>query len=84
MFDITNDEDKRKKYNEIRYNQAKQDGVVCVCKQVTKRKIQKAVRDGARRFITVKQITEAGSGCGLCKPIVEDIIKEELKNIKQR
>ena len=70
---------KRDAYTEIKQEQAIKDGVVCVCKQVTERKIRKAVREGRRRFISVKQATEAGSGCGLCQPIMQDIIDEELK-----
>lgn len=70
--------DKRALYQEKRAEQAKKDGVICVCKQVTERKIRKAVKDGNRTFIMVKQATEASSGCGLCQPIVEDIIKDEL------
>ncbi|MFK5883894.1 MAG: (2Fe-2S)-binding protein [Candidatus Izemoplasma sp.] len=65
-------------YKERKLDQANIDGVVCVCKQVTERKIRKAVRDGAKRFISVKQRTEAATGCGLCQPIVEDIIADEL------
>lgn len=70
--------DKREKYIEQRLNQARQDGVVCVCKQVTERRIRKAVRSGLRRFVSVKRQTEAASSCGLCQPYVEDIIKDEL------
>ncbi|MBU1020520.1 MAG: (2Fe-2S)-binding protein, partial [Firmicutes bacterium] len=54
-------------------------GVICVCKQVSERKIRKAVREGNRKFIAVKQATEAASGCGLCQPFVEDIINDELQ-----
>ena len=71
--------DKRELYIEQKLEQAKIDGVVCVCKQVTERRIRKAVRNGARRFISVKQRTEAGSSCGLCTPFVEDIIDDEKK-----
>ncbi len=70
---------KRDAYIEIKQEQAIKDGVICVCKQVTERKISKAVKEGRKRFISVKQATEAGSGCGLCQPIVQDIIDDELK-----
>ena len=70
--------DKRSLYLEKKQEQAILDGVICVCKQVTERKIRKAVKEGRRRFVSVKQATEAGSGCGLCQPFVEDIIKDEL------
>ncbi len=70
---------KRDAYIEIKQEQAIKDGVICVCKQVTERKIRKAIKEGRRRFISVKQATEAGSGCGLCQPIIQDIIDDELK-----
>lgn len=71
--------DKRELYKQQKQAQAEKDGVVCVCKQVTERRIKKAVREGRRRFVSVKQATDAGSSCGLCQPIVEDIIQNELK-----
>ncbi len=70
---------KRDAYIEIKQEEAIKDGVICVCKQVTERKIRKAVKDGRKRFVSVKQATEAGSGCGLCQPIVQDIIDSQLK-----
>ncbi len=71
--------DKRQLYIEQKQKRALEDGVVCVCKQVTERRIRKAVKNGARRFISVKQQTDAGSSCGLCTPFVEDIIEDEKK-----
>lgn len=71
--------DKREKYIIQRSKQAAEDGVVCVCKQVTERRIRKTVREGYRRFTSVKRRTEAASSCGLCQPIVQDIINDELK-----
>lgn len=63
----------------LKKQEADEQGVICVCKQVTERRIRKAVKEGRRRFVSVKQATEAGSSCGLCTPIVEDIIKDQLK-----
>ncbi len=71
--------DKRESYNKLKKKEADEQGVVCLCKLVSERKIRKAVRNGRRRFVSVKQATEAGSSCGMCQPIVEDIIKDELK-----
>lgn len=70
--------DKRESYIMQKLKQAQEDGVVCVCKQVTERRIRKAVKDGFRRFVSVKRRTEAASSCGLCQPFVEDIIEDEL------
>lgn len=71
--------EKREAYLLLKKELADKDGVLCYCKQVSERKIRKEVRNGRRRFISIKQATEAGSGCGLCQPFVEDIISEELK-----
>ena len=71
--------DKRESYVKLKKHLADQDGVLCYCKQVTEKRIRKEVRNGRRRFVSVKQATEAGSGCGLCQPFVEDIISDELK-----
>lgn len=76
--------DKRQSYIEKKKHLAEKDGVLCYCKQVTDRKIRRAVKEGRRRFVSVKQATEAGSGCGLCQPFVEDIIEEELNKQKRR
>lgn len=69
--------DKRELYKINKLEQAKRDGVVCVCKQVTERRIRKEVRNGRTRFVSIKQATEAGTSCGFCQPFVEDIIKDE-------
>ncbi|QMS84792.1 (2Fe-2S)-binding protein [Candidatus Xianfuyuplasma coldseepsis] len=74
--------DKRQRYIEQKAEQAKIDGVVCVCKQVTERRIRKAVNAGHRRFVSVKRVTEASSSCGLCQPFVEDIIADTIKRRK--
>ncbi len=70
--------DKREAYIKIKKQEADEQGVLCLCKQVTERKIRRTVKEGRRRFVSVKQATEAGSGCGLCQPFVEDIIKDQL------
>ena len=69
--------DKREAYIKIKKQEADEQGVLCLCKQVTERRIRKTVKEGRRRFVSVKQATEAGSGCGLCQPFVEDIIKDQ-------
>ena len=73
---------KRELYIQQKQEQAIQDGVVCVCKQVTERKIRKVVKEGRRRFISVKQATDAASSCGLCQPFVEDIIYDQIKKMR--
>ena len=71
--------DKRESYLKLKKQEADELGVICVCKEVSERRIRKAVKSGRRRFVSVKQATEAGSSCGMCQPFVEDIIQSELK-----
>lgn len=71
--------EKREAYLLLKKHLADQDGVLCYCKQISERRIRKEVRNGRRRFVSVKQATGAGSGCGLCQPFVEDVIDDELK-----
>lgn len=73
---------KRELYIEQRLQQARKEGVVCLCKQVSERKIRKAVQEGHRRFVSVKRVTGAASSCGLCQPFVEDIIENEKKKMR--
>ena len=74
---------KRELYNIQRREQAAIDGVLCLCKQVTERKIRKAVREGHRRVVSVKRVTNAASSCGLCQPFVEDVIADEIKKMRK-
>ncbi|MFC1411399.1 nitrite reductase large subunit NirB [Streptacidiphilus sp. N1-12] len=53
--------------------------VVCSCHNVTKAVIAGAVRDsGCGTVPEVKKCTRAGTGCGSCVKLVENIVKEEL------
>lgn len=48
---------------------------VCVCCQVPEAEIERAVREG--HLTTVEEVTEAtkaGSGCGSCRPDIEEIL----------
>ncbi len=74
--------DKRRLYEERKAREAQDEGVICVCKHVTERRIRKAVQEGHRRLVSIKRVTEATSSCGLCQPYVEDIIEDELKRRK--
>ena len=53
---------------------------VCSCNNVTKGELCAAIQDQSLRDIaSVKQCTNAGTGCGGCVPLVTDILKSELK-----
>jgi NAD(P)H-dependent nitrite reductase large subunit/NAD(P)H-dependent nitrite reductase small subunit len=53
---------------------------VCSCNNVTKATICAAVRDGVADTVdALKRCTKAGTGCGGCVPLVNDLLKAELK-----
>lgn len=51
--------------------------IVCQCKGVTERQIRKAVRDGANCRNEVVLACTAGSNCGGCVPMIDQIIESE-------
>ena len=53
------------------------DKIICSCKKVTKGDILKAMKDGAKNYKDVKEITGAGSKCGKCKDDVKTFMKKQ-------
>jgi nitrite reductase (NADH) large subunit len=56
---------------------------VCSCEAVSKEAVCGAVRDGiveagTASVASVKQVTGAGTGCGGCVPLLDDIVRAEL------
>ena len=55
---------------------------ICSCENVTKGEICKAVKEGVCRDESeVLAHTKAGSGCGGCKPMIGDLIKQSLAKL---
>lgn len=52
------------------------DKIICTCKKVSKGDILKAMKNGAKNFKHVKEVTGAGSKCGKCKDEVKEFIKK--------
>jgi nitrite reductase (NADH) large subunit len=53
---------------------------ICSCNNVTKGAICDAIREQKLMDVgSVKQCTQAGTGCGGCVPLVTDLLKDELK-----
>lgn len=58
------------------------DAVVCSCESVTKGAICCSIRDdGNENLKDLVLSTKATTGCGGCKPMVEDLLKETLKTM---
>lgn len=52
---------------------------ICSCENVNKKAIVAAFHDGARTVAEIKKYTKAGTGCGSCVPLLNDIIDAEMK-----
>lgn len=50
------------------------DKIICHCKQVSYIDIRKAMIAGARTVQEIKDMTGAGSACGRCKALVQNVI----------
>ncbi|RTG91742.1 nitrite reductase [Thermus scotoductus] len=57
---------------------------VCQCENVTKGTIVEAIHLGARDIASLKKATKAGTGCGGCVGMMEDILKEELLKLGEK
>jgi nitrite reductase (NADH) large subunit len=56
--------------------------VICSCENVTKGSICCSITDGScETFSDVVKATKATSGCGGCKPMVVDLVKEAQKSL---
>ena len=54
--------------------------LVCSCRNVTRGAVKAAVSEGFEDVASVKACTKAGSGCGSCVSLVQEIIDVELRN----
>ena len=54
---------------------------VCSCHDVTKGDLIAAIHDGATELGELKSCTKAGTGCGGCSAMVEQVLKAELENM---
>ena len=52
---------------------------VCSCNNVSKGRLCQAVLDGAQDIGALKACTRAGTSCGGCLPLVNQVLKAELK-----
>ena len=53
--------------------------VICSCNNVDKATICQAIADGVQAIPALKTCTKAGTGCGSCVTLLNDILKGELK-----
>jgi NAD(P)H-nitrite reductase large subunit len=68
--------DKENLYKIHRLKDAEDKGLICVCKEVSDRKIKKAFKEGHTNYQRIKVVTEAGTSCGYCEPRIQKLINE--------
>lgn len=57
-----------------------EDAQICSCENITKGDICRVIaKDGVTQIAEVKTCTKAGTGCGGCLPMVNDLLKHQLK-----
>ena len=50
--------------------------IVCICRRVPETTVRTAIQDGARTIEEVTRACRAGSGCGSCHVMIEEMISE--------
>jgi bacterioferritin-associated ferredoxin len=50
---------------------------VCICERVRECEVRKVIRKGARTEESVGDACRAGTGCGMCRDHIGDLIDEE-------
>ncbi len=53
---------------------------VCLCRVVTDRQVEEAVRDGATTISDVGDHCDAGTGCGGCHDRLQEIIDKSVSS----
>jgi len=48
--------------------------IVCHCKAITDRDIRKTILEGASTCSDVERLCQAGTECGSCRPLIEQIV----------
>jgi len=51
---------------------------VCLCKAVTDQQIHEAVDNGVQSIAQLQEFCGAGTGCGRCREIAQELIDERL------
>jgi bacterioferritin-associated ferredoxin len=49
--------------------------ILCICKCVSEREIDAAVRSGARTLASIGESCGAGTDCGMCEEAIEELLE---------
>lgn len=56
--------------------------LLCLCNEVEEAKVRKAIRKGELYFLpAISEATGAGTGCGRCRSLIQDMIDEEKERL---
>ena len=58
--------------------------LVCRCLLVDERTVRRAIRGGARTIEAVGRACEAGTGCGSCQGLIEQMLDAEAERLRAR
>jgi bacterioferritin-associated ferredoxin len=58
--------------NQYQYQRARGTMILCICKSVSEREIEAAVRSGARTLAAIGDHCGAGTDCGMCHEAIEE------------
>lgn len=59
----------------------KDDKIVCACMSVTIGDIRKSVKEGAKTFEEMQDVTGASQGCGRCRDYAKNVFNALLEDI---
>ena len=56
---------------------------VCLCHGITDKRLQLAIREGARSFEQLQSCTGVATCCGACEPCARDLLDHEALDSRQ-
>lgn len=57
--------------------------IVCVCNNVSDRKIRQAVDDGANSMVDLRNQLSVGTCCGKCHSCAKRVLRDSLESLEQ-
>lgn len=58
--------------------------LICGCLRLYEGGLRQAVREGARSYDDLQQMTMVGTSCGNCRVLVERVLREELARLSEK
>jgi bacterioferritin-associated ferredoxin len=55
--------------------------LICLCNQVAEKEIHMALKKGARSVADIQKLTRAGTSCGRCLVIIDDLVNQYISTL---